>query len=46
METHDPRVAELFESVIRAGTDAGYWIIRDSDGRLQIAANGEPVNTR
>lgn len=41
METPEPSIAELTESVIRAGTDAGYRISRDEAGRLQITAVGD-----
>ncbi|NKY60519.1 hypothetical protein [Nocardia flavorosea] len=44
METPEPSAAELVESVVRAGADAGYRIDRDTEGRLQITAiNNEPV---
>lgn len=38
METPELGIAELTESVIRAGTDTGYRISRDEAGRLQITA--------
>ena len=44
MATPEPSAAELAESVIRAGADAGYRIERDTEGRLQITAvNEQPV---
>lgn len=41
MERSEPSVDELTESVIRAGTEAGYRIGHDDAGRLQITAIGE-----
>lgn len=41
METLEPSIVELTESVIRAGTDTGYRISRDEAGRLQITAVGD-----
>ena len=44
MATPEPSAAELAESVIRAGADAGYRIERDTEGRLQVTViNAQPV---
>lgn len=41
----EPSVDELIESVIRAGTEAGYRIGRDHAGRLQVTATADsPVD--
>ncbi|MDN2496319.1 hypothetical protein FHY52_06375 [Nocardia nova] len=41
MDKSEPSADELVESVIRAGTEAGYRIGRDDEGRLRITAAGE-----
>ncbi|WP_459545560.1 hypothetical protein [Nocardia sp. X0981] len=44
MAEPEPSVDELIESVIRAGTEAGYRISRGDVGRLQVTATvGGPV---
>ncbi|MEV5648374.1 hypothetical protein AB0L57_09000 [Nocardia sp. NPDC052254] len=44
MDKSEPSADELIESVIRAGTEAGYRIDRDDARRLLITAvGGEPV---
>lgn len=41
MDRAEPSVDELVDSVIRAGAELRYRIIRDGVGRLQITADGE-----
>ncbi|NUS95726.1 MAG: hypothetical protein HOQ36_25520 [Nocardia sp.] len=38
MAESEPSIGELIDSIVRAGTEAGYRIGRDSAGRLQVTA--------